>query len=127
MHLCFQWTRVSLLLVVTGVLAWSQTDRAGITGTVTDPNGSPVPAAKITATSLATGLQRSAITTDAGAYTMTALPIGMWTVSIAARGFETVQVARFELQVGQTRTIDAQMTVGSLQSKVVQTSATVGA
>ena len=111
-----------------------QTDRAVLTGTISDASGAAVANAQVTALSTATGLSRTAQTTGAGAYTISALPIGTYTVVIAAQGFEKVDVEPFELQVGQTRTIDAKLAIAGVQSKVdvsadaplAQTSAAVG-
>lgn len=129
-----RWIAAAILTFGFASLSFAQTDRAGITGTITDPNGSTVPGARVTATAAATGLKRTVTTTSSGSYSMTALPIGKWTVSVAANGFETLEVADFELQVGQTRTIDVRLTVGGVQTKIevsaeaplVQSSAVVG-
>jgi len=112
----------------------SQTDRAILTGTATDSTGSAVPNATVTALAIATGQSRTAITTGAGAYTISALPVGFYTMTFTAPGLEKVEVQRFELQVGQTRTIDAVLSVAGVQSQVqvtadaplAQTSAAVG-
>lgn len=126
--------RISLVFLLSCFAVWSQTDRAVLTGTVSDGSGSPIPGAVVTAKSSSTGLVRNTQTTGVGAYTISALPIGLYTVSVAAAGFETVTVDSFELQVGQTRTIDLKLAVAGVQSKIevtaetplVQTSAVVG-
>ena len=86
MNRCLRWARTASLFLFAAVVGWSQTDKAAITGTISDPAGSAVPNATVTATAIATGLKRAATTTDAGAYTISALPIGTYTVSIAAAG-----------------------------------------
>ncbi len=112
----------------------SQTDHAVLTGTVSDASGAAVANAEVTVSSASTGLTRKAVTTAAGSYTISALPIGTYTASIAAPGFANTEVEPFELQVGQTRTLDAKLAVTGVQSKVevradaplVQSSAAVG-
>ncbi len=122
-----------LLLTLCLSLA-GQTDHAVLTGTISDASGAPVANAEVVISSVATGLTRSATTTNAGAYTISALPIGTYTVSITAAGLAKTDVAPFDLQVGQTRTLDARLDVASVQSEVevkadaplAQTSAAVG-
>ena len=125
------------LLLLSAILTFpglSQTDRAILTGTVTDSTNSPVPNATVTVIDSATGYTRNVQTTGAGAYTISALPVGFYTASFSAKGLEKVDVNRFELQVGQTRTLDATLSVAGVQSSVqvsaeaplAQTNAAVG-
>jgi hypothetical protein len=52
------------------------------------------------------------------------LPIGEYTGSIAAKGFETLRIEPFVLEVGQTRTLNETMSIGTVLSQVaVQTAA----
>ena len=50
------------------VLAQSQANTGNIEGRVTDPNAASVPNVTVTATNLATGLQKTAQTNDEGVY-----------------------------------------------------------
>lgn len=106
-----------LLVLFTGTLA-GQADRAAITGTVLDGSGQVVAGAKMTVESRATGFRRSVDTTAAGTYTITALQPGLYFAEFAAPGFSTQRVEEFELQVGQTRTIDAKLTVAAVNTTV---------
>lgn len=125
-----------ILLGLTAIVSTlhSQTDRAILTGTITDASGAAVAGATITATSTRTGLERAVPSTRAGAYTISALPIGMWRLTVTATGFEKVEVDEFELQVGQTRSIDVRLPVAGVTASVevtaeaplAQTSAAVG-
>ena len=60
-HLRFEL--VLFLLLLAGV-ASAQTYTATVTGTVTDPNGQPVPNVKVTATNKATNIATTAQTGD---------------------------------------------------------------
>ena len=77
----------------------------------------------MTVASPSTALTRVVQTSSAGAYTVPALPVGTYTVTITATGFETTAIKPFELQVGQTRTIDAHLAPKGVQTEV-QVSAT---
>ena len=61
--------------------AWAQSFRGSIRGTVTDPSGSVIAGAKITAKNINTGLQREATTGPDGAYVLAELPAGEYTVT----------------------------------------------
>src|SRR5262249_55480710 len=61
-----------LLLVVLFCfsLLWSQGSTAQITGSVSDPTGAVLPGVEITATQTETGVSRTAISNEAGAYVL---------------------------------------------------------
>jgi hypothetical protein len=96
------------------------TDRATLTGVVMDPSRSVVPGAKITIQAAATGITYSTITNSAGAYTVSGLPVGKYTVSIIAPGFEPLEVQSFTLEVGETRTLNASLRVGAVSVMAVE-------
>src|ERR1700694_3912579 len=60
---------------------------ASLQGTVTDPSGSVVAAAKITVTQTDTGLTRSASTGSQGNYSVPALPPTNYSLTVEAPGF----------------------------------------
>src|SRR6267378_8400896 len=62
---------------------------SGISGTVTDPSGSVVPGAKVSATNAATGVTTETETSSVGGYTLTDLIPGTYTVRIEKSGFAT--------------------------------------
>jgi hypothetical protein len=102
----------ALLLIATS--AWAQSFRGSIRGTVTDPSGSVIAGAKVTAKNIGTGLQREAITGQDGAYVLAELPAGEYTVRAESAGLspsaQNVQVnvgldtsANFDLTKVQKR------------------------
>ena len=78
-----------VFLLVAGQRMLAQSDTSSLSGTVTDPTGAVVSNAKVTAKNEATGAQRNAITNNAGAYTITNLPSGSYTVTVEAQSFQT--------------------------------------
>jgi Carboxypeptidase regulatory-like domain len=54
----------------------AQTGAASITGIVSDQSGAAVPGATVTATNDATGVTYTAVSNEAGNYTVTSLPVG---------------------------------------------------
>jgi hypothetical protein len=80
---------VFFLLVVVSV-AFSQINRAILTGVVTDPSGAAIVNAKITAVQKATNTSATTSSTDTGNYTLPALDIGVYRVEAEAPGFKRV-------------------------------------
>jgi hypothetical protein len=96
----------------------AQVDHASLNGTVTDASHAVVPGATVEAVSSNTGLRRETTTGAAGSYQIPALPIGVYTVKIFKTGFRATEFADVELAVGQARTIDAQLSVGTMTEAV---------
>jgi hypothetical protein len=102
--------------------ASGQTVTGSIAGVVTDPSGAVVQGAKVVSENTATGVRTSVQTNSAGVYTLRFLPIGTYTVTIAAKGFATQKVEAFPLEIGQTATVDAKLTIsGSTTVEVTET------
>lgn len=110
--------RVSAILaffLLSSVSAWAQY-HGGFQGVVTDPTGSVIPDATVTATNKETGFSQKAMTSGSGAYSVGALAGGTYTVTVEKIGFakkvlesvelqsETVQSLNLSLEVGQTAT-----------------------
>ncbi|SDF39421.1 TonB-dependent receptor [Terriglobus roseus] len=101
--------------------AMAQTDRATLTGTVTDAQGSSVRGAVVTVTSVASGLTYRSVTNSAGVYLINSLPVGDYKETIVESGFHPVQFSSFALQIGETREMNAKLTVAA-EDTVIQVS-----
>jgi hypothetical protein len=104
------------LLAVAG---FGQVDRATLVGTVTDPSGAVVPGAKVVLSAPETGLRREVETSASGAYSMTFLPIGNYTMTVSAQGFKTTTIKDIRLGVGDNRTLDVAMEVTALATEIL--------
>lgn len=93
-------------------------DRVNLNGAVTDSSGALVPGAKVVATSRETGLERETTTGPSGLYSLPALPAGAYDLTVSHTGFRAFNVQGIQLFVGQTRTVDARLDVGSLSAEV---------
>jgi hypothetical protein len=79
---------VAALLAV--AIATAQVGGSGtIQGTVTDPSGAIVAGATVVAVDVATGVQTTRKTTDAGFFVLSPLQPGEYTVTVKADGFQT--------------------------------------
>ena len=102
-------------------LCLAQLDRGTISGVLTDPSGSAIAGARVTVTNTAMGTQNSTATTGAGAYTVPQLAAGEYSITVVARGFNTLIRNGITVSVGQTATIDLQLAVGQATTSVTVT------
>jgi hypothetical protein len=111
-----------LLLALTSWLpavpASSQTTFATITGRITDASGDAISGASVEATHIESNYRYTALSNDTGAYTITQLREGNYTLKIAAAGFKEFVVQQIKLVSLDIRRIDATLTVGSLETRV---------
>jgi single-stranded DNA-binding protein len=107
-------TIVTALLMVVFVPALrAQIATADIVGTVTDTSGGVVPAARVTATSIGTGIVYPGQTASDGNFLLTQLPVGHYRVTITKNGFKTYDVPDIGLTIGERVRQDARLEVGA--------------
>src|ERR1051325_3224362 len=107
----------SILLWTTGTVA-QEIGGGTLNGTVTDPSGSAIPNAKVTATQTTTGVARTTQTTGAGVYSLSSLAPGVYDVQIEASGFKVAKLPAVALGVGGVATLDVKMEVGGIEESV---------
>ena len=100
---------VMLLFVVS---AFAQSDLGSIQGFVKDPSGSSVPNAKVLVRNQA-GLERSTNTNEAGYYTITSIPSGLYTVLVEAPGFKKFDSVNNKLDANTSLNVEITLTVGA--------------
>jgi Carboxypeptidase regulatory-like domain len=115
---------VALWFLITPALQ-GQTVVGRIDGTVTDQGGAVISGAQVVLESLETQATRRATTSDSGTYVIPSVPLGRYTVTITAAGFQSYVQADVRLQVNQSLTIDARLTVGSTSQTVEVQAATL--
>jgi len=112
--------RLIFATTLLSAIALAQSDRSTLSGTVSDPGGARIPAAIVKAVQRDTGLDRETQTSPQGTYALDGLPVGRYTVIFSKPGFAEVRVEQVDQGVGQTRTLDAHLTViGSAESATV--------
>ncbi len=104
------------LSALTIVLA--QVGAGSLNGTVTDPAGAVVAGATVRVTQDETGVATTAITTDAGTYTLPALPVGPYTVSVEKPGFKQTVRAGVVIATATRSALDLQLEVGQVSESV---------
>ena len=104
-------------LVLTG-LASAQERFGGLTGRVTDQQGSAIPGVTVVATNTESGAVRSFVTDANGQFQAPDLVPGRYTVRFELTGFAKVERADVNVLLGRTFQLDAQMRVGELAETV---------
>jgi len=105
-----------VLALLASAMLFAQTP-ASLRGTVTDPSGAGVPGASVTVTGPA-GLVRVAKTGNDGAYAITGLPPGTYTLRIGATGFSLFESMQIELAAARAITADAKLTIAADKQEV---------
>ena len=112
----------SPLLLVLGLLApasaGAQTGAASLTGIVTDETGASVPGATVTATNQATNVEYTAVSNDAGSYTMTSLPVGTYVVKAELSRFKTAATKPIAMEAKQVVRLDFKLELGAVEETV---------
>jgi hypothetical protein len=96
----------------------SQQTLGGITGEVTDPTGGVIPNATVTVVAEGTSLTRTAKTNGTGAYNFVNLPIGQYTLTYTATGFNVQKTQHIAVQADRTATVNATLKVGETTTTV---------
>jgi hypothetical protein len=105
--------------------SYGQTFRGAINGTVTDPSGSVVAGAMVTATDTATNIAHSMAATGDGQFSFQDLPPGTYSVKVAANGFQTTTISNVTVTAGNVYTVPAQLIVGQQATAVEVAAAAV--
>jgi len=119
------WKRLcggaALSVAALAVIAFAQSDRGTITGTVTDSTQAVVAGANVTATSSTTGAQFKTVSTTTGNYTIPGLPSGVFDLSVEVAGFKKFTQKGITTQIAQTMRVDVVLEVGALTDSVTVT------
>ncbi len=112
-------TICAILLIVFCDQIWGQNDKGLIAGTVKDPGGAVVVDAKVTLTSLETGVSQGTLSTSTGTYVFPNVPIGHYTLRVDAPGFKGYEQEGIEIHAQVAITADVKLVVGSAEAMTV--------
>jgi Carboxypeptidase regulatory-like domain/TonB-dependent Receptor Plug Domain len=110
------------MAIFPGAILWTPQllaqENATITGTVSDASGAVIPNAAITLTNAEAGERRSTTSNSTGTYIFTALPVGQFSVSASAPGFQRFLQSGVTLNVSDTIKIDIHLQPGLVSQSV---------
>src|SRR6478609_2904509 len=97
---------------------YAQEVSAGITGRVTDPSGSAIVGAAVTAKDQDRGTEWPTSTNEDGIYAFPRIPVGKYSLKIEAKGFKTSLQSDLVLELNQRARLDVAMQVGGITETV---------
>jgi hypothetical protein len=115
---------IAVLLVAVAAAVFSanplnaQQTLGGITGEVTDASGGVIPNASVTVTEEQTSLTRTTKTNGSGSYSFVNLPIGVYTLTYSADGYQAQKTPHITVQADRTATLNASLKVGQASATV---------
>src|SRR5260370_10529459 len=120
-----------LVSIVGGLLVFAefsiaQNTTATMFGVVRDSSGAVIPQAKVTAQNVSTGFTRGAASDDTGAYLISNLPVGQYTLQAEKAGFRRFIQDGITLEVNANARVDPVLSVGQLSESVTVTGDATG-
>ena len=125
---CLKVGLAALALTLASSPAFAQGGGAtsAIAGVVLDSSGGVIPGATVTATNQATSGAFTAVTASNGTFTIPALNVGKYTVTVTLQGFKTAVLKDIDVSAGAAGEIRVTLEVGGLSETVtVETAAEV--
>ena len=109
---------LALTFALSSVPAFAQAT-SSIVGVVVDSGGGVIPGATVTATNDATAGVSTAVSNASGSFTIPALNIGRYTVTVALQGFKTAVLKEVDVTASIPANVKAVLEVGGLTETVV--------
>ena len=113
-----------VIVLLCSIAVCGQTNKGGISGTVTDPNGAVVPGATVTITNIGTGQKVTVTTSDAGSFSVQSLDPVTYTVVVEAKGFKKALLDKVKVDTAVTAAANLVLETGSVSEQVVITADT---
>lgn len=117
-YVSLRWVITITLTFLLVSSSYAQTFRGGISGTVTDQSGAVVPNAVIKATNSGTGVTTTKSSSSAGDYIFQDLPLGSYTVSVSAPGFQVIKISKVPVSAGAIYTLPLKLNVATSSTTV---------
>src|SRR5712691_2683248 len=114
---------VSLVaFLLSATCAWAQTGTSSVVGTILDPQGKPVPAAKVTLINVATNTMRSTQSSGTGVYLFDLITPGDYRIEVEAKGFSKTIMDNVRALIGKPTEANVQLTLGAMSEAVLVSS-----
>lgn len=110
--------KISVFVLMFCIALIGQTNRGGISGTVSDATGAMVPNAKVTITNEATGQSIVLNTSGSGAYIANALDPALYTVLVEAPNFKRALIQNVKVDTASVATVNVSIEPGNVDESV---------
>jgi Carboxypeptidase regulatory-like domain len=115
--------RFAVFIILTPCSAGAQVLYGSIVGQISDTSGAAVSGAAVTITNRDTGLTRTAVSNETGAYSFTNPLAGRYDVKITLQGFKEFVKTGVPVSVNEVSRVDAALDIGALSDTVTVVSA----
>ena len=128
MHLSARLWIQSIAYAVLALVLWAaapvsaQTFRGGISGIVTDAAGAAVAGANVQAVDDGTGQVHQTLSSSAGEFAFQDVPLGTYTITVSASGFQTVKTTQVPVSAGAVYNLTVKLPLAS-QNTTLEVSA----
>src|SRR5207244_6644939 len=99
-----RFVQISIFVLILSLLVIGQTNKGGITGTVSDPKGLPVPGATVVITDIGKGTTVSLTTSDDGVFTANSLEPVLYDIKVEAKNFKKALVQKVKVDTTSVAT-----------------------
>lgn len=113
--------RILILISIFSLAIIGQTNRGGISGTVSDSNGAVVPNAKVTITNDATGVKLTVTTSGSGAFIVNTLDPALYSVLVEAPNFKKSIIKGVKVDTAAVATVNVSISAGNVDESVTIT------
>jgi Carboxypeptidase regulatory-like domain len=107
-----------LILLATTSAASAQSIYGTITGTVTDPSGASVANANVVLKNTSSGDIRRNVTNSDGYYSFSSVPVGSYTLTVEAAGFQKAVTSGIEVSAAASLSFPVKLALGSTATEV---------
>ena len=115
---------LAMLMATSLVFAQGTGSSTTLSGLVVDAQKAVIPGADVVAKNNATGAQFTAVTNEAGRFSIAAVPPGTYTLTVTLMGFKTAQLPDVTVLTATPASVNVTLEVGQLEETVVVTGAT---
>lgn len=110
--------RILIALLGLSAAALAQIGGGSLVGNITDPSGSAVAGAKVTAINTETGVSRSTESNETGYFEFPLLPAGQYRLEAEQQGFRKATTAAFPINTGTRPRVDLKLELGQVTETV---------
>ena len=101
------------------IVVFGQTNKGGISGTITDANGAQIPGATVTVTNLGTGQKVTVTTSESGVFSVQSLEPVSYSVAVEAKGFKKAVVEPVKVDTAAVATANVSLEAGAISEQVM--------
>ncbi len=107
-----------VFVLVSSSLAYAQGGNQSLSGTVVDSGGGVIPGAAVVVKNNATGETFDSTSNESGVFSIPAISVGTYTVTVTLQGFKTAVLNDVRIVTGTAASIKATLEIGALSESV---------